>query len=106
MIPPSSLMKALHDFKRDVLAQSNPKPLAFVLFGSAGEGETMSDVDIAIVVQDTTDLFEFVRLISPIVAQHTLSCGRLLSCFPITQANYSKRRSQFFANVKAHGSEF
>jgi predicted nucleotidyltransferase len=106
MVLPSSLEKPLLTLKEKVIALSDRRAVTFILFGSAATSGTAKDVDVAIIVNDRTDLFEFVRLISPAVVEQTMLSGRLVTCFPITEKNYARTASQFVANVKAHGLEF
>jgi predicted nucleotidyltransferase len=92
--------------KADIVELVGVSARDFILFGSAVASEGAGDIDVAIVVDDGTDLFEFVELIAPVMACHSNSFGRLVSCFPITETAYSKTLSQFVANVKAHGRNF
>lgn len=103
---PPSLERTLQALKREIIALSETQPLAFVLFGSAATEKSALDVDIVIVLHDSTDPFQFIKLISPAVAKQTAASGRLFCCFPTSEANYLKPASQFLANVRAHGVEF
>lgn len=91
--------------KSDIQAVSH-HVLEFILFGSATYSDHAHDVDIALIVPDETDLFEFCRAISPIVASHTADAGVLISCFPVRVSRYNGNSSQFLANVSKYGRSF
>ena|SRR6266446_1083432 len=106
MLPTSSVQSILKRIKGDICALPQHNVVEFVLFGSAVKNAQPRDIDIALIVEDKTDLFEFTRAISPIVAAQTAASGLLISCFPIRREKYLRTSSQFVSNVQSHGRKF
>ena len=74
-----------------------------VMFGSAREAASPGDLDLAIIIPDSTDAFEAARALAAALARLTEQTGVLVSCFPISVGRFQNDGSQFIRNVRRDG---
>jgi len=86
--------------------KDQPPIKKFVVFGSAISSNTPNDLDIALIVEDGTDIFSFTKRIAEIVSNLVVQNNLFINVVPISKSDYSQSKSQFIQNVRDHGKLF
>ncbi len=85
----NNLKIILQNVKKEITQLYKANIIKFFLVGSAIEIErNPRELDIVVIVKDTSNLYDFVRNISPILANLTKNTGILVSCFPIYEKDF------------------
>ncbi len=95
----------LEEVKDILIALYQDKLIDIILYGSYARGEEReeSDIDIAVIINDTIQPYKEVSRITDKIYDLELKRGKVISIYPISKVKYNSRSSPFLINLQEEG---
>ena len=103
--PAADWRTALREFAEDLRALYGSRLDRVILYGSRarGDAETLSDVDVLVVLDQCLDFWGEFHRISPLASRASLAHGVVLSALPTSVKEFSEADSTLFVNARREG---
>ncbi len=95
----------LEEVKDILTALYQDKLIDVILYGSYARGEERdeSDIDIAVIINDSIQPYKEVSRITDKIYDLELKRSKVISIYPISKAKYNSRSSPFLINLHEEG---
>jgi len=97
--------RAVREFRAELQGLYGPRLKGLILYGShaRGEGDSDSDIDLLVILDDFEDFWHEFKLISKMAGALSLQHDVVIAALPIREEDFQRGSSPIILNIKREG---